>query len=120
MKTKIICTSCPRGCAIMIEHQGKTIKNITGYTCKRGLAYAKDEFTLPKRVLTSTVKVNQGELAMLPVRTAGPIPKAKILECVKALCNMSVDAPVKIGSVICPNICGTNVDLIASRDINKK
>lgn len=119
-KTKIICTSCPRGCNITIEHQGKTIENITGYTCKRGLAYAKDEFTLPKRVVTSTVRVNNGELAMLPVRTAEAIPKDKIFDCVKMICNLSVDAPIEIGDVVCSNICGTKVDLIAGRDINIK
>lgn len=117
-ETKIICTSCPRGCGITVKHEGKKILDITGYTCKRGLSYARDEFTLPKRVLTSTVKINGGQLAMLPVRTAEAIPKSKMFECVKEICKISVDAPVKIGTVICPNICGTNVDLIASRDID--
>lgn len=119
-QTKIICTSCPRGCQITVTHESKEITDIKGYTCKRGLNYAEDEFTLPKRVVTSTVRINDGELVMLPVRTEEAIPKSKIFDCVKAICNISVDAPVTVGTVICPNICGTNVDLIASRDVNAK
>ncbi|RRD94151.1 DUF1667 domain-containing protein [Clostridiales bacterium COT073_COT-073] len=118
-KTKIICTSCPRGCIITVTHVGKEIKEINGYTCKRGVIYAKDEFILPKRVLTSTVRISCGELPMLPVRTESAIPKNKIIECVKKICEIDVKAPVKLGQVICKNICNTNVDLIASRDIHK-
>lgn len=116
-QTKIICIGCPKGCSVTVAHEGKTIVEVTGYQCENGLAYARDEFTAPKRVLTSTVAIDDGILTMLPVKTAQAIPKEKLFDCAKVICGLRAQAPVAIGDVICPDICGTGVDLIATRNI---
>ncbi len=116
-QAKIICIGCPKGCTVTVEHEGKTILKVDGYKCNNGLEYAQNEFTAPKRVFTSTVRIDGGELAVVPVKTAQAIPKDRLFDCARAVCGLTVAAPVEIGAVVCPNICGTDVDLIATRDV---
>ena len=49
MEKEIICTVCPRGCHIQVEGERETVRQVTGYICKRGLEYATAEFTHPVR-----------------------------------------------------------------------
>ena len=58
MEKEIICTVCPRGCHIQVEGERETVRQVTGYICKRGLEYATAEFTHPVRILTTTVKLD--------------------------------------------------------------
>ena len=51
-----------------------------GYTCKRGLEYAQQEFYEPKRILTTTIRVENGFLPLVPVRTDKPILRDKLGE----------------------------------------
>jgi CxxC motif-containing protein len=116
---KMICIGCPKGCSLSIKHDGKDIKSIDGYSCKNGLEYAKNEFTAPKRTLTSTVKIKYGELSVVSVKTKPPILKDKIFECMSEINKLEVDAPIKIGTVIKANIAQTGVDLITTETINR-
>lgn len=118
-ETKIICIGCPKGCSISVNHDKKNIKTINGYSCKNGLEYAQNEFTAPKRILTSTVKVKFGELPVVSVKTKNLIPKDKIFECMHGINQLEVEAPIKIGTVIKVDIVQTGVDLIATETINK-
>lgn len=118
-ETKIVCIGCPKGCAINITHDKESIKNISGYSCKNGLQYAKNEFTEPKRILTSTVKVKFGEIPCVPVKTHDPIRKDRIFECMNELEQVEVTSPIKLGTVIKRNIGQTGVDLIATRTVNR-
>ena len=68
MEKEIICTVCPRGCHIQVEGERETVRQVTGYICKRGLEYATAEFTHPVRILTTTVKLDGEEHDLLPVR----------------------------------------------------
>ena len=67
--------------------------------------------------MTSTVRVAGGRLAMVSVKTASDIPKGKIFDCVKALKDVEVKAPVKIGDVIVENVAGTGVNIIATKNV---
>lgn len=113
----LICIGCPLGCPITVEMEEGTIKSVTGNTCPRGDAYARKELTNPTRIVTSTVRVAGGHLAMVSVKTASDIPKGKIFDCVKALKDVEVKAPVKIGDVIVRNVAGTGVDVIATKNV---
>ena len=73
--------------------------------------------TNPTRIVTSTVRVAGGRLAMVSVKTASDIPKGKIFDCVKALKDVEVKAPVKIGDVIVENVAGTGVNIIATKNV---
>ena len=57
---------------------------------------------------------------MVNVKTASDIPKSKIFECVSALKNVVVTAPVKIGDVVLSNVAGTGVDVVAAKNIAAK
>ena len=118
MKTvNLICIGCPLGCPLTVEMEGDEVKAVSGNTCPRGDAYARKELTNPTRIVTSTVRVAGGTLAMVSVKTASDIPKGKIFDCVKALKDVEVKAPVKIGDVIVENVAGTGVNIIATKNV---
>ena len=118
MKTvNLICIGCPLGCPLTVEMEGNEVKSVAGNTCPRGDAYAKKELTNPTRIVTSTVRVAGGRLAMVSVKTENDIPKGKIFDCVKALKDVEVMAPVKIGDVIIENVAGTGVNVIATKNV---
>ena len=113
----LICIGCPLGCPLTVEMEGNEVKSVAGNTCPRGEAYAKKELTNPTRIVTSTVRVAGGKLAMVSVKTESDIPKGKIFDCVKALKDIEVIAPVKIGDVIVENVAGTGVNVIATKNV---
>ena len=114
MKKELICISCPIGCTLTVEEiDGKIV--VTGNTCPNGEKYGIEEFTDPQRVLPSTVVIKGALTKRLPVKTADTIPKAKIFECMEAINQVSVTAPVKMGDVIIADVCGTGVDVVATK-----
>ena len=113
----LICIGCPLGCPLTVEMEGNEVKSVAGNTCPRGDAYAKKELTNPTRIVTSTVRVAGGRLAMVSVKTESDIPKGKIFDCVKALKDVEVTAPVKIGDVIVETVAGTGVNVIATKNV---
>lgn len=115
----LICIGCPKGCNLKIEHIGKTIHEIIDYGCKIGLEYAKTEFIQPKRIITTTVKLNSGYLPFVPVKTKEPVNKEKIFEIMKVISKLEIESPVKVGDVVLSNLAGTGVDLVCTRNIKK-
>ena len=93
------------------------VVSVTGNTCPRGDAYARKEVTNPTRIVTSTVRVTGGKLAMASVKTASDIPKGRIFDCVKALKDVEIPAPVTIGQVVLKDAAGTGVDIIATKNV---
>jgi CxxC motif-containing protein len=115
MTKEIICVACPMGCGMVAEYlEGGEITKLTGYTCKRGIAYAEAELKNPMRSFHSTVRVEGGLKPMASVKSAGPVPKAKLMDCVRATVGVVAKAPVAVGDVVVANVCGTGVDLIAT------
>ncbi|HHV57333.1 MAG TPA: DUF1667 domain-containing protein [Firmicutes bacterium] len=116
---KLTCIVCPVGCGIKLTYDAdrREILSVTGNQCKRGAAYAADEVFAPKRVLTTTVRVEDGFLPVVPVRTAQPIPKEKIWDALKELAALQIKAPVAYHQVICPGVAGTGVAVIAERPL---
>lgn len=118
-KKSLICIGCPMGCALSVTLENGEVTDVTGNTCKRGDIYARKEVTNPTRIVTSTVKVSGGALAMVSVKTKTDIPKGKIFDCVRALKTVCVKAPVHIGDVILENVADTGVDIIATKNVEK-
>ena len=116
----LTCINCPMGCPLTIEMEGEQVIQVSGNTCKRGEIYARKEVTNPTRIVTTTVKVINGTSGMVSVKTKEDIPKGKIFDCVKALKNVQVEAPVHIGDVIADNIAETGVDIVATRNIERQ
>ena len=114
----LTCIGCPLGCQIVVELNDGEIKSVTGNTCKRGDDYARKEVTSPTRIVTSTVRVIGGNAATVSVKTKSAIPKSKIFECVKAMKEVIVQAPIAIGDVILSNVADTGVDIVATKGID--
>lgn len=116
---ELTCIVCPKGCSLRATIENDTVLSVEGNACPRGAAYAKEELMDPHRMVTSIVTVTGGHLPVVSVRTTEPIPKGKISECMKALKNVEVAAPISIGQVIFRNIAGTEVDIIATKNIER-
>ena len=106
-------------CALELTEEDGEVKSVTGAQCKVGEKYAAEEFSDPRRVVTTTVPVRHGLLPLLPVRTTTSIPRRLILDVTRRLAEVVLEAPVSNGQVIVPDIMGTGVDVIASRDLEK-
>ena len=117
METKLLtCIGCPLGCALTaVPAAGGW--DISGYTCKRGLEYAQKELTCPERTVTSTVRVTGGAAAVTSVRTAAEVPREMVFAVMDAINAITVPAPIAIGDVLCENIAGTGVGLIATKAV---
>ncbi len=97
--------------------RGKEIVKVEGNECPLGAKYAIQEFKNPVRIVTTTVKIKDANFKRLPVKTAKPIPKSLIKECLKLLSDVEVTPPIKSGEVIVKNICGTGSDVVATREM---
>lgn len=115
MKRKLICVECPIGCSIEATTENGTVLSVVGNNCPRGKSYAENEVVCPKRVLTTTVRAESGE--MLPVKTDIPVKKSEMLSLMKKINRIRVKAPVKIGDVIAENIDG-EANLVATGELS--
>lgn len=117
MEKDIICTVCPTGCMIHVTGDKGTIASIEGFTCPRGKAYAEAEFLAPVRTLTSTVKVEGTDSVLVACRSEKPLPKEKVLDCMKEIHVLTVKAPVNRGDVLIADILGTGVNIVATGQV---
>lgn len=119
------CTTCPSECLLTVEvgrdANGAVVevRSVTGNSCPRGDKFAHQEPTCPMRVLTTTVAVSGGEETLLPIRTAEAIPLALHAHAMDLIRDLVVNAPIRMGDIVLPNLLNTNIDLIASMDIDR-
>lgn len=116
MTKDIICITCPNGCRLTAADDGGEI-TVTGNLCPKGVEFAKAELTAPMRSLTTTVHTAFPEMPVLPVRTAGVIPKNSVMDVMNALRGYRLERKVRCGDVIISDIAGTGCDIIATLDI---
>lgn len=121
---KFNCTTCPSECLLTVEVERDAngavaeVRSVTGNNCPRGDKFAHQELTCPMRVLTTTVAVSDGDEALLPVRTSEAIPLELHTQAMDLIRGLVVNAPIRMGDVALENLLGTNIDLIASMDID--
>ena len=119
------CTICPSECLLTIEVERDAdgavveVRSVTGNNCPRGDKFAQQELTCPMRVLTTTAAVSGGDEALLPVRTAEAIPLALHAQAMDLIRGLVVEAPIRLGDVVLENLLDTNINLIASMDIDR-
>lgn len=113
----ITCINCPVGCRmkVTLSDAGEVLR-VEGNTCPRGDKYARQECTLPLRMITAVIPAEHSETP-LSVKTASPVPKKLIPDVMKELKKVQVSAPVALGQVVLPNVCGCGVDIIATRPL---
>jgi CxxC motif-containing protein len=119
MKKELICIGCPMGCYLTVDYTDPKTIAVSGNRCKVGLQYAEKELSNPERTLTTTVKVRNGHLPLVSVRTNKPIPKSRIFDAMNLLAKMEVEAPIKIGQTILQNIFESGVNIVATKNIQK-
>lgn len=110
----LTCIICPRGCTLTAELDGKSVTSVSGNLCLRGKVYAVDECTHPVRTVTTTARTADGGL--VAVKTATPIPKEMMFECMAAINAVTVPLPVHVGDVILPDVCGSAIVATQSRE----
>ena len=115
-KKEMVCICCPLGCALTVTEENGELEGI-GNTCNRGEEYGKKEATNPTRIVTTSVRVKNGVLPVVSVKTEQDIPKGKIMKCIEILREIEVDAPVHIGDVVAENVAGTGIKVIATKNI---
>lgn len=115
---EFICICCPQGCHLQVDEENGY--KVTGNTCKRGEEYGKTECTAPVRVVTTTAWIENGTLEKCPVKTSKAIPKEKIFEAASKIKSLQLKAPVKIGDVVIKGVCGTDADVVVTKNIKRK
>ena len=117
-KRELTCIGCPMGCQITVELEGEEILSVAGNTCAIGDKYARNEVLHPERTVTSTMVVDGGDRPRVSVKTAANIPKDKIFQCMKEIDAVRATAPIAIGDVLLPNVAGTGVDVVATKNVS--
>ncbi len=117
---ELTCIGCPMGCQITVTLEEGAVTKLTGNTCQVGDQYARNEVVNPMRTVTSTVRVLQGELPVVSVKTRTEIPKTKIMAVMEALRQVEIEAPVHMGAVVVSDVCETGVDVIATKEVRQK
>jgi CxxC motif-containing protein len=114
---KIICVACPKGCRLRVNQAGETLV-VSDQGCKRGEQYARQEMTDPRRMVATTIQMEDGQHPLLPVYTAAPFPKGKIRPLLAELRRTKLKTPIQIGQVVLKNALDTGIDILASRDLS--
>ena len=116
MDKKLICIICPVGCRLKVTGTTDDLK-VEGNICNKGFDYAHNEITNPLRMVCTTVKIEGGIHNVIPVKTDKPIPEKFKLDVVKAVNNIILKSPVKMGDIIIPDLFGTGVNIVTERDM---
>lgn len=111
---ELVCIVCPVSCSLEVEMVGGKIEEIKGAGCKRGVKYAQEECTCPKRTLTTTIRTSDNR--MVPVRSDKPLPKDKIFDVLKKINKVRCVPPVMIGDIILEKV-HEDVNIIATRNV---
>lgn len=115
MKRELTCIVCPIGCQLSVTLENGVVTEVTGNTCPRGKQYAIDECISPVRTITTTARTSNG--GVIPVKTATPIPKQLMFDCMQEIDKAIVALPAQIGDVVIENLLGTGVDVVVTANM---
>ena len=117
---KFICLGCPVGCTLEVQVENGEVIKVEGNKCKIGIEFAEQEVKDPRRKVTTTVRIKDGVLPLLPVYTDNTFPKGLIFKLMEELQKIEVNAPIQMDDVILENALNTGVNIRASRSIRRK
>ena len=115
MKRELTCIVCPIGCQLSVTLENGVVTEVTGNTCPRGKQYAIDECTNPVRTITTTARTADG--GVIPIKTAQPIPKELMFDCMQEINKATVTLPAHIGDVVIKNLLNTGVDVVVTANM---
>ncbi|NCA96430.1 MAG: DUF1667 domain-containing protein [Methanomicrobia archaeon] len=111
------CIICPNSCALSID---EATGRVTGNKCARGLQFAVDELTNPKRSVTTTVKTTVPGFPVVSVKTTGEIAKSLISSLMFHLNRVLITEECPSGTIIIKNFLKTGVDIVTTRSMTKE
>ena len=114
--TELTCIRCPVGCALSVTVDADGTVVVTGNRCARGRDYGASEATNPVRTVTANIAV-PGCLEPLSTKTTAPVPKALVREVASAITALELELPIQAGDVLCEDICGTGVSVVATKSL---
>ncbi len=117
---ELTCIVCPIGCRLHARRLDDGSLEVTGNRCRRGVAYAEEEFSDPRRPVTGTCAVSGGEFFRLPVKSSKPVAVDDIPAFLNVMYELEFVAPVECGAVIATDIAGTGIDLIATMSMREE
>ena len=120
IEKKITCIVCPISCKILVKTDGMHLELVDGNKCKKGIEYARNEALDPRRMLTSLVFVKNGKWPLVSVKSSQPVPKNQVFSVLKEIRKTTATAPVRSGQIIIKNVANTNIDIIATKSIEKQ
>ena len=119
MIKNLICINCPQGCHLTVDYSPETGEcTVSGNRCPRGKAYAIEEMTDPRRVVTAVVHTSSNVLPFLPVRSSKGFPKALIPKLLNQLYKLTVKPPLAMGDVVLHNALDTGIDIVATEPVD--
>ena len=71
----------------------------------------------PRRTLTTTVRVQGGVHALVPVWTEEPLSKARVMELADLLRDRILAAPVALGDVVMEDALGLGIRVVTSGSV---
>lgn len=111
---ELTCIVCPIGCRMSVDRLENGEIAVSGNQCKRGIAYAREEFQDPRRVVTGTCAISGAEAARLPVKSSNGVPIDDLAPFLKAMYELRLNAPFTQGTLIASDLGGTGINLIAT------
>ncbi|MBN1103558.1 MAG: DUF1667 domain-containing protein [Deltaproteobacteria bacterium] len=88
------CIVCPNCCEIETDGSG-----VVGARCPKGEDFARQEWVSPHRVITTTLRIRTPEgPRLLPVKTARPVPLARIMDIMQGIKALRLTEAPAIGS----------------------
>ena len=113
---KLVCIVCPNSCELEITADETGI-SVSGNKCKRGVQFATDEMTAPKRTISSVVRTAFPSVPVLPVRVSAEIPKERIFDVMQEINHVTLRKRVRRGEAVIENVLSLGVDVIATSDV---
>lgn len=116
---EMTCIGCPNGCDITLTAEDGKIIEVSGNKCPKGMEFAENEFFHPMRTFTGSMDV-MGSVegaSTVSCRSQKEIPKADMLAVAAAIKKYKIKLPVKVGDVLIENVCGTGVNIVATKNV---
>lgn len=119
-KMEMTCIGCPNGCDITLTAEDGKIIEVLGNKCPKGIEFAENEFFHPMRTFTGSMDVigSTEGAHTVSCRTQKEISKADMLAVAAEIKKYKIKLPVKVGDVLIENVCGTEVDIVATKNVH--
>jgi len=109
----LYCITCPLGCKLTVI--GSSLDMVVeGNKCEKGRTFAYAEMSNPSRTLTTTVRTKFPGVPVLSVRTAGEIPRDKLMTAMHELSEVTIDQELGCGDTVVEDIAKTGVCVIVT------